>query len=691
VILDGDTRTIMNSQHGLPSDAGGPVLLDREGSLWVGLLGGGLVRRLGHGEWLSWKKEDGLLHNGIWSILHDRAGKLWVGTSNGLSILDAEDRVVHSWTIGNGLAGNMVRVIVEGPAGDVYVGTYPGGISRFSRDGMLLRTYRFTSGLSDEVVSMAVDGQGRLWAVGSGGCFRSREPLSASGALTFEPMEIPGLKARTIFRDVLAGEAGVVWICSTDGLIRFDSGQWRVFTHADGLKSDDLAGIAMGLGALWVTYRDARGITRLQMEGDRVQTTHITRQDGLSSDLVYALAFDREGRLWTSTDSGVNVMAQGRWRHYGSEDGLIWDDGDDLALYVDREDNVWVGTSGGLSRYSTPRVPIPESVPQAVLTSIKGGSQEFQVADHPVLSHAQSSLLIRFSSLNYSSETRMRFRYRLQGFENAWNETSERDVHYAGLPAGSYVFEVMAAGLNGAWSPVPAQFSFSVKPPWWLSWWFMASCLGLALVLARALWRFRVRLLLAQKQILEQQVADRTAELIESHRHLEEIAYHDVLTSLPNRRMFTEQFRTRLALARRHGDPFALLLVDLDDFKRVNDVFGHDAGDAVLIETALRLRAAVRESDCAARMGGDEFGILLVSAQDKDDIEAVCMRIIESIAVGMLCKETNLKIGCSIGVALFPDSGNTEEALYKSADLALYDAKRTGPSVFCWHQEEMRK
>jgi hypothetical protein len=75
----------------------------------------------------------------------------------------------------------------------------------------------------------------------------------------------------------------------------------------------------------------------------------------------------------------------------------------------------------------------------------------------------------------------------LQGYENGWNETRERDVHYAGLPAGQYVFEVMAAGPNGAWSPVPAQFAFSVKPPWWQSWWFIASCLVAAFLMARSM------------------------------------------------------------------------------------------------------------------------------------------------------------------------------------------------------------
>ncbi len=380
VVLDGDTRTSVNEEHGLPSNATGPVLLDREGSLWIGLEGGGLVRRLDHGEWLSWKKEDGLLHDHVWSILHDRTGKLWVGTSGGLSILDGNGRVVHSWTGRNGLASNMVNTIVEGPAEDVYVGTSPGGISRFNRDGMLLGTYRFTTGLSEEVNSMAVDRQGRLWAVGRRGCFRSRTPLSASGALTFEQMKIPGLATLAAFRAVLPGEDGVMWISSTDGLARFDGRQWRVFTRADGLKSNDLEGIAVGLGALWVAYRDALGITCLKFEGDKVTTiNHLTRQDGLSSNLVFALAFDHEGRLWASTDIGVSELKEGRWRRYGTEDGLIWDDCNDLALYVDREDNVWVGTSGGLSRHSRPRNPIPDFPPRPCSPPSKEAGRNFKL------------------------------------------------------------------------------------------------------------------------------------------------------------------------------------------------------------------------------------------------------------------------------------------------------------------------
>jgi diguanylate cyclase (GGDEF)-like protein len=213
--------------------------------------------------------------------------------------------------------------------------------------------------------------------------------------------------------------------------------------------------------------------------------------------------------------------------------------------------------------------------------------------------------------------------------------------------------------------------------------------LVITLLLARALWRFRVRALVAQKNLLEQQVIDRTAQLRESHRQLEEIAYYDMLTSLPNRRMFTEQFRARLALARRHNETFALLLIDLDRFKQINDSFGHDSGDAVLMEAGIILRAAVRESDCVARLGGDEFAVLLISPSDSDGIYTVCERIVENFACGISYNESTLNTSCSVGIAMFPMDGDTQERLYKSADMALYESKRIGGGTWCRYRLEL--
>jgi diguanylate cyclase (GGDEF)-like protein len=679
VILDGANREYIDPHHGLPAKSIIPVLLDREESLWMGAYGSGLIRRLGHGEWLSWREEDGLLHNSIWAIQPDHAGQTWVGTSGGLNLLNPNGSVVRSWTTHNGLAGDQVRTIAESADGDLFVGTYPFGISRFNQQGKLLRTYRSAPGLTVErVMALAIDWQRRLWVGGPGGCFRSRASLEASAELTFEQIDIPGTAAGTRVRNILVDEGGIVWLATTHGLARFDGSHWKVFTQADGLKSENLELVVQGQGALWLAYRDSFGITRARIDGDRLETTHFSKQEGLSSNDILGLAFDPSGRLWASTDKGVDEYDQSHWRHYGTEDGLIWDDNNDFSLHADAGGNVWVGTSNGLSRYTASPYPIPDSPPSVVLTTIAGVGQEFQAEDQPVLPYAHSSLLFRFSGLNYSDEARTRFRYRLAGLENDWTETRERSLHFAGLPAGHYVFEVIAAGPNGMWAPIPAQFTFSVKPPWWRSWWFVSICLAVALLLGRAIWFLRVRALMAQKRVLEQQVADRTEELRKSHCRLEEIAYLDGLTSLPNRRMFTDVFRRQLAQAQRQSSRFALVLIDLDRFKLINDAYGHDAGDAVLIEIAVRMKALVRESDCAARLGGDEFGILLSSAENAEDAEVFCKRLADSFANGIPFEDALLRSSASIGIAMFPEDGDTQETLYKSADLALYEMKRAG-------------
>ena len=162
----------------------------------------------------------------------------------------------------------------------------------------------------------------------------------------------------------------------------------------------------------------------------------------------------------------------------------------------------------------------------------------------------------------------------------------------------------------------------------------------------------------------------------ESSRHA---AVHDPLTGLPNRVLFKDRLEQSLAQATRHGWYLAVMFIDLDDFKQINDTYGHDAGDTVLTTIASRLTGCVRDDDTVSRLGGDEFLYLLTVVSDVKDLPAVAQKIIASIQMPCLIKVGEVtihpRISASVGIAIFPKDGATADALIQSADKAMYLAK----------------
>ncbi len=157
---------------------------------------------------------------------------------------------------------------------------------------------------------------------------------------------------------------------------------------------------------------------------------------------------------------------------------------------------------------------------------------------------------------------------------------------------------------------------------------------------------------------------------------LERLAHYDSLTALPNRALFFDRLDSAVARARREERRFALLFIDLDGFKAVNDHYGHDAGDYLLFEIARRLRAAIRDSDTAGRMGGDEFTVLLDNIAKPEDAEAVADKIRSSLSEPIdIPAGTRVSVGASVGIAVFPDDGNDGETVLKAADSAMYTIK----------------
>lgn len=157
-------------------------------------------------------------------------------------------------------------------------------------------------------------------------------------------------------------------------------------------------------------------------------------------------------------------------------------------------------------------------------------------------------------------------------------------------------------------------------------------------------------------------------------------AFHDVLTGLPNRALFNDRLEHGFAQARRHGWTLAVMFVDLDDFKIINDSYGHDAGDSVLRAIARRLQENTRGGDTVSRHGGDEFLYLQTEIRDEKNIAMIAEKIIRAIQapcnISVRDIKINLSIKASIGISIFPKDGTTADTLVKSADQAMYRAKQ---------------
>ena len=188
------------------------------------------------------------------------------------------------------------------------------------------------------------------------------------------------------------------------------------------------------------------------------------------------------------------------------------------------------------------------------------------------------------------------------------------------------------------------------------------------------------------KTVVQAVVRDIT-ERKQSEEKIRQMAYHDSLTGLPNRKLFSDRLGIALAQAQRNQKKVGIAMLDLDNFKDVNDTLGHDVGDLLLKATAERLSAALRKGDTVARFGGDEFVLILPDLEVIEDAIQVAQKIVDSFRKPFLIDTHQLVVTTSIGIAVYPDDGTDEGILLKNADIAMYQAKQAGRARYQIYKE----
>jgi len=491
------------------------VLRDREGSIWLGLAGRRLAKWRGYEEWESFTAESGLDSELIYSILLPGDGTVLVGTADGLF---TGRKTGDQWTFQRDSRVGKMPVVTLHLEQDksLWFGASGHGVARIdARTGRIewLKQDRGLAGLP--LFSMAIDRSHRVWAATERGVYVA--DLSEKRFRRVE--EIPAVRCWA----VTEGPDGEILVGATGGLFRLAGGRWRHITTADGLRNDVIMSVAATRSnEFWVGYWFSGSVTRVRVEGERLSMTHYGSELGLRGEMTYFLGFDARGQLWAGTDQGVRVFNGDRWDQYDHNDGLVWDDCDLEGFAAEPDGTVWIGTSGGLARFTpNPQVRQVRS-PAVVFTQLTLGKTGVEKDIHISTSYVSNSLTARYSALIFAHESSVLFRYRLQPLFDDWRETSQRELQFPGLPPDDYRLEVQARDGSGPWSNQSATFAFEIRPPWWRTWWFLG-LLGLtppAIVLLILRQRH-----LRQKQIqraLEEAVMARTRELAQEKAHVEQ-------------------------------------------------------------------------------------------------------------------------------------------------------------------------
>ncbi len=659
---------------GLASDVVNCTLRDPEGNLWVGTDIGGLVR-LGGTAFTTLGVHRGLPDDCVFGLRRTPSG-IWAGTLAGAVLLDPGERPSVRRIIGadDGLSHPLVWTVAATPDGTVWfltnlgVDALPAGASR-------VRPVR-NSAIPENAFDILDTSDGRLWVGGRSARagLAIREPDGSWQVIDRDT----GGDSVSFVRCLAPRHAGGVWASLGDHLAWSDGGPLHVLRARPPLPGRSWITVLLEdtRGRLWTGNDTGLAVREPDGSWRAVELTAIAN----SSPHVFALAEDPRGAIWVGTSQGVVRMSPGGdQRLFNPEDGLADWETNEHGLLADTGGRVWIGTIGGLSRYD-PALDRPlRQAPPLVVERAEMPDRSEDYPDRLDLGWAERHMTVHVAVLAFRDHSRCGYRARLEGVDPGWLPVRrpDRELRYTNLPPGTtrlHLQPLSAAGIPGPEVVLP----ITVQAPLWMRRWFQGGLFLLLLLAGVAVHRWRMAWLRRHARELEEEVAVRTRELEDLAEKLEHLANHDPLTGLPNRRLVRSALEDVLHLHEGFRRRFGVLLLDVDRFKEVNDIFGHVEGDRVLREVARQLRESIRPEDVAGRFGGDEFLVVLPGA-DREAVEAVSLRI-SRISVMAGEGDRRMEVTVSTGAVAVPGGPGpvTPERVLLRADDLLYRVKKGG-------------
>jgi diguanylate cyclase (GGDEF)-like protein len=607
---------------------GGTVLTDRNNNFWIGNAEG--VARYSPPLWRT-PPSAAWADGPVKSIVGDASGRTWFLTGKFLVLNDHDKWRRFPLPEGQheALLIDDIRIVESGElvmrAGslaDIVVFNPVSENFRFVRHPQGKRTGALGRRQAGGLWVQVFVGDGIHWGL---------EP--------FDGVRFPGGGPDHVFeqsnlRVILEARNGDIWTGSTGALGLLRGGSYRRFDRKDGfIDTGVFSAVETPGGHILLGGRESVS----EYDGRTFRTIK-------NIDLAESMSLARDGTIWTASGSGVHRFRPGQWITNTTEDGLP--SASVHEVHADASGRVWVGTSLGISLFypgADPDPPITRILDDQNLRETPPGGEVRMV----------------FSGIDkwkFTSADRLEFSWRMD--DAPWSDFSPS--HFASfkrLNSGAHHFEVRAMDRNGNVETRPAIYGFSVLLPWYLQ----TSFLILAVIAVSAIGCLSR---LARRH----------------HRRLRFQSRHDPLTGLANRAVFELDFQQAITTARAGQTGVAIILLDLDRFKPINDTLGHVVGDRFLQEVSKRLRSAIREQDTLARLGGDEFAIVMPGlpvrpGDQRKDAELMARNILALLRQPYLIDSFELSGSASVGVSLFPEHGDDTATLQRLADMAMYQCK----------------
>ncbi len=667
--------SIFERNRDLPSHEIRSILVDLQGSVWLGLDGYGIARWLGYNQFENWNANHGLPASSVvWNLARDTKGDLWIATEGGLERMRRGSDRIEAQPDQTGAPLLRLQSLALAPDGHVWAGSDNGTVFDYDPNTRKSRGFGPFGG----VFHLSLSSDGKLWVCAMNGLF-----VIDTRHVEASPRQKP-LIAGHVFNSARDAR-GDDWFVADSGLYHRSGNDLIHVSLPQGVRPAFSAELVFAKDeTAWLTTAPA-ALVHLKIEGSSARELERIGQPPLNSGSLILIDIDNRGWLWIGTDNGVDVYNGLQWRHLSTDDGLAWNDTDSNAFYEDRDGSIWIGTSGGLSHLLHPEQIFAAEKLDLNLSRVAIGEVQLNPNVTTTVPWSNRPLNASLSTLNFRRAARTSFRYRVEGINEDWQDTAKHDLRYPPLDPGHYRLAVMAVDApDGLRSPI-TFVSFVITPPWWRSNIVHFAEFLLALCAMIGLWRWSVRRHVANERRLEGLVQKRTqelesekAELLRARAALQIQATHDPLTGLLNHGAILRLLSSEMERCRREGASMGVVLADLDHFKQVNDTYGHLTGDMVLQQYAARIKKAVRGYDEVGRYGGEEILIVLPGLERSSAMErlaalheAVCREPFES-------KQGRIQLTCSFGFTWLLAGNDSVESVVERADRAMYFAKNNG-------------